>query len=634
VKRRMVLGLPVLAAAALAGCGRPGEGDLRAGIRDLAADRPVRARARLERFIAARPGDPNVAAAKNLLGVACWRLGDTEAAAAAFRESQRLDPARGAPLYNLAVLLEKGGDAVRAAALLEEAALIPGGFAPAEERLAGLHAKQERWLDARQRLRAALEHAGPTPRVLTALGAVELRLSGHVAAIYYLMKALEREPEYAPALYNLMVIYRDRLRDPGPARAMADRLARVERDAGRLAEARRLMGETPAAPTPEAPSPTPSPPGSARAPAPEAHPDAWLDEARRAAREGRSAAAMALCLRAAEAARAAGDAARRERALAAAVDLAPDQAPAHVALAQHRAEAGRREEALAAYLKAGRLDPRSLDAALGAADAAIALREYDAAALSLKRAVAIDPDHADAAWRLALLYDESLRMTEEAVRQYRRFAQLFPEDARVARAAGRVKALAPSESPSIHSEPTPAAAAVPTPSAGGRRIEWKASATRDTPAAVKAYNRGADLQRQGDLDRALYYYLRALESDSRFVPAFFNLGSLYRERSDPELAKDAYRRALEIQPDNAAARYNLAILHFQLKERAEASAQLRELLSRQPGHAAGHYLMGLILAADASTRDAARREFEEFLRLAPDDPAAEAVRRWMGGGNG
>ncbi|MBU1909705.1 MAG: tetratricopeptide repeat protein, partial [Verrucomicrobia bacterium] len=258
-----------------------------------------------------------------------------------------------------------------------------------------------------------------------------------------------------------------------------------------------------------------------------------------------------------------------------------------------------------------------------------------------------EPENPEALWLLATLYDQTLEMTEQAARTYRDFERRFPGDPRVVRARERLKELQPPRAeppPAIRVEPAPTTtpparstppappAATPTPretEGGARRLQFKLPATRNLQAAVQAYNRGTVYQQQGDLDRAIFFYLRAVENDDSFATAFFNLGIVYAARREFDLAKDAYRLALERQPDLVGARYNLAVALAQEGDPAGAVEQYRLILKTRPDHAASHYALGLLYAENPGAHALARRHYEAFLKYAPDHPSAAVVRRWL-----
>lgn len=646
--------------AVLAGCsGGPGEREFRSGVREYERGSYVRAKALLEKSINERPGSPANAETYTYLGLAEWKLGQLQRAIEAFEYSQSLNPALVEPTYNLAAILYESGDLARAATLLEEAAMADPVDARSLELLGSIYMQVRKWQEARRVLFGALARSPQSPRVLTALALAEIHASGADKAIFYLMQALERNPDYAPAFFNLGVIYLQEMKDKAQAAAYFKKYIEVAEDDPHRDYVQRMVEDltgVPAAPValvavatvdvsrvrkpvvqppivevPSAPKTAPSP---AQILASGRTFDNLLKSAKLESEKANVQAALNLCLEAAGKAERAGDAALQEKALRESVKLCFDQPRAHCALGRFLYDHGQYAAALKAFKQAIVLDPKFTLAQLDLADAAIKTGEVDSALVAIRQAIQIEPNNPDALWMLAELYDRELQNKDKAAQTYRQFADRFPGDPRVIKAQERLDEFAP---PPVRRAPpvTPAAQAPaiapvsrPTAQASGQ-LRIKPTMVRNTHAAVQAYNRGTLYQQQEDLDRAIYYYTRAVENDDTFSTAFFNLGSVYWAKGEYGMAKDAYARAVQLQPDMIAARYNLALMSRELKEKSAAIEQLGILLKKHPDYAPGHYLLGMLYADDPAKVGPAKDQYKTFLELAPNDPAAPIVRNWL-----
>ncbi|MCX7819015.1 MAG: tetratricopeptide repeat protein [Kiritimatiellae bacterium] len=651
------LGVCVLAAA----CRGRGEAEFELGRRELERGRAVRARDLLDRSIQLRPGHPTNAVAYNLLGLAHHALGDLGASARAFEESRRLNPALAAPWYNLGCLYRQARQYDRAIEFFAEAARLAPDDPRPLEMIGRIHADHRQWNDAAARWQAAHERAPTSPRILTSLAEVELHRRGPAAAVQFLLKALEHDRRYAPALYNLYVIHAHALGDATAAEPYAQQFLEAapaedpravgvrawleaRRGGSRVVAPRALLGTATAAVVKGPPAPTsavgavPVPTGvvvSARSPTP-----ADLVEAgRRLAARGRPAEAVERCLEAAARARAAGDAAAEETALRIAVQLGPEEPAAHLALARWLEARGDSTGARAAYAKAAELNPALADAHRGLARLALSSNgeEMDAAVLSLRRVLEIDPDDTESRWTLARLYDEQLNRPADARREYEEFVRRAAGDPRSLTAAERLRAIAqPARLPvlAVTAAPPvrPAAPAAPDPAVpppAGRPLPVRASDRRDLKASTEAFNRARAYVQRGDLDRAAKEYLRAIELDPQSLLAYHNLGDVYLRAGELDLAREAFRRALMVNPDYNDSRYNLALVLDMLGETAVAREQLAQLIARDPNHAAAHYLLGVILSRDPGSEIEAARALRKFLELSPNDPKAEKIRQWL-----
>lgn len=625
--------LVTLGLGTLGGCGGgPGEREYKAGQREYDRGRYVRARALFEKSIARRPGSPENSRAYYYLGLACRRLGQVAQALEAFESSARMAPDLAEPKYGMAAIYFESGDLVRAEPLFQEVALARPTDPRPLEFLGEIHVKNQNWMEARRVLTVALARAPQSARILTAIGRIEARAGQADQALFYLMQALEKDPNYPPALFNLGMVYRDRLADPGQAEAYFRKYGElVAQDAERRNSpqadyVRQIFGESsvPTAPAP-APAPSPAPP-----PAPQSrNVEELLSAAAEEARQDRPVAALNLCLEAAGRAERDRDSAKQEKALNEAVRLAPTEARAFYALGRFQAEHERHEAALETFKQAVTLQPTFTLAQLGLAEAAVKKGELDSALVACRAAVRQEPDNPDALWRLGTLYEDVFEMPDAAAQTWRDFERLFPGDPRVIQARQRLEKLAPSPPLAAPPVTTSAPPSRPDASVPAHRLAFNRPTVRAPQAAIQAYNRAAGFQQQGDLERAVYFYTRAIENDDQMVLAFFNLGVVHNARRDFEPARAAYEEALALQPDLVSARYNLAVMLMETGDRAGATEHLQNILQRQPKHPAALYALGTLYAQQAGTYELARRHYRALLDAAPDHPEAPVVRRWL-----
>ena len=648
------------AAAALlaAGCSRPpGEWEFQRGVGELKRGRAAQARTLLEQSIARRPGHAANAVAYNLLGVACWQLGQPDAARAAFEDSLRLEPKQVEASYNLGVWLAESGDYDGAARRLTLAASADRGQIRALQYLGQLNIRRRQWPEARRALYAALSKAPQAPELHAALAQVAWGAGDTNAAMESLMKALELDSRYAPALFSLGVVH-EQLGHAQEAVAYYTRyVALAPAEVPHVAKARRALKTLQAL----APAPVDRAAGPAEAPAATAPtsraagPEDILRRAQTIADKGNTALALELFLQVADQSARAGRPELQEKALRGAAKSAFDQPRAHEALGRFLLAQKRPAEALKSFKQAAVLDSNYVPAQLGMAQAAIDTGEFDAALVGLKEAVRADAKNSEALWALASLYDQQLDLPENAARCYADFAARFPKHAKAAQAKARAKELAPSvqfppypapppdATPIVVTAAAPAAVTAPlaapsapaappeTNAAPVSRLHYRPPSSRNTRDAVQALNRGRLYQEQDNLDQAIYYYVRSLENDDTVAATFFYLGGAYRERGELDLAKDAYLRALQLDAKFVNARYHLALIYQQQKDDASALRLLQDVIRDKPDYAAAHYVLGYLYAKSPATAAQARPHYEKFLLLAPNDPAAPAVRKWLQG---
>jgi len=173
----------------------------------------VRARALMEKAMDRRPGSADNAVAANYAGCAAWQLKQLPDAVKAFETSRRLNPAYAAPLYNLAMLQYAGGNTAQAIALLTEAAARAPDRPEALEALGQIYLAHHAWPEAERVLADAARRAPDAARIQTARAVVAARTGGQRQAIAGLNRVLDRHARYAPALFDLGVIYLQHMND-------------------------------------------------------------------------------------------------------------------------------------------------------------------------------------------------------------------------------------------------------------------------------------------------------------------------------------------------------------------------------------------------------------------------------------
>lgn len=666
------------AALLLAGCeaGPPGQRELERGIRDLQRGHYNVALTQLETSIAARPGSAQNLEAYNFLGIANWRLGRTQAAMEAFESARRLSPIAPEPTYNLGVLCAESGDPQRGLQLLKEAALMDEQDPRPLEYMGAIYARRQQWPEARRSYFAARSRAPASPRVLTAIALVELETEKPETAAATLQSALAHDAAYAPALFNLGVLYQTRFGDPSQARVYFQRFLAAT-NAGPQAEHARaaLAGDAVSPPpprTPAEPGQAAAPPVTARPPPPTlparpAAPDAGgelLAKAREAAAQGRNDAALDFCVKAAQEAATRNDRAAQEAALRLGTQLCLDSPRAHTELGSYLLSRNQVAPALHAFKTAVALDEAYGPAFLGLGLAATASREYDTALVGLKQAVKVDPSNPEPLWLLAQLYDRNIEMPAEAVRAYSDFLKLFPSDTRATLARERVRGIGsreaapPAAAPRVTppAAPSPVIAAAmprPVPQAAvppehqppaslpsrlapdevnpdvGAATRPVMTAARNPVAANQALSRAVDYQRRGDWNNALHHFEQAVRNDDSLETAWFSLGAGYSLRGDVAKAKDAYLRALQLKPDHIEARYNLALLYIESRDYPAAQKMLADLTQRKPDYANAWLALGQVYARDRAALAQAKAAYQRYLELAPNSRQAAAVRQWL-----
>lgn len=111
--------------------------------------------------------------------------------------------------------------------------------------------------------------------------------------------------------------------------------------------------------------------------------------------------------------------------------------------------------------------------------------------------------------------------------------------------------------------------------------------------------------------------LKAAEQLSVDMPgANLNLAVIYENLGETQKAINYYLHALELDPDFTPARLNLASLYNSIKENSLAKKILQQGIERLPQQGELHYSLALLLTED-SENDAAIKEFATAIKLLP-----------------
>ena len=128
-------------------------------------------------------------------------------------------------------------------------------------------------------------------------------------------------------------------------------------------------------------------------------------------------------------------------------------------------------------------------------------------------------------------------------------------------------------------------------------------------------------------ERAAAAYRKALEIDSRLVPALINLANIHYVRDELIEAQALYERAVRLEPDVFEAHYNLGNIHHDLGRYDEAESCYGQALELRPGYADAHLYLAVALEK-AGRSDAARPHWRAYQNLEPDGEWAELAREF------
>ncbi len=199
----------VLALSIFAGCGeRSGDKEYGKAMTAWKDGDLVRARTLLEKSIRKSSGNEKKSVAWNQLGIILWELGETEASADAFGKSCNLTEALTGANLNHGIALFYAGHPAEAEVALNNVLGDTPDNATALAMLGLVEIQKKNWKEASRVINKAAKIQPGNPASQSALALAELHINRNSeVAIQRLKQILNSHPNYAPAAYNLAVIY-------------------------------------------------------------------------------------------------------------------------------------------------------------------------------------------------------------------------------------------------------------------------------------------------------------------------------------------------------------------------------------------------------------------------------------------
>jgi tetratricopeptide (TPR) repeat protein len=124
--------------------------------------------------------------------------------------------------------------------------------------------------------------------------------------------------------------------------------------------------------------------------------------------------------------------------------------------------------------------------------------------------------------------------------------------------------------------------------------EFKHSTSKNVLAQL-AYDDGMDFLDQGDFEKAIIKFKKAVEIDTKFAFAWDNLGVSYRKINQFEKAIKAYKKSLEINPKGRLPLINIAVTYNLNKDFDAAIKYYNKFIGIYKDDPEGYYGLGLIL---------------------------------------
>lgn len=251
--------------------------------------------------------------------------------------------------------------------------------------------------------------------------------------------------------------------------------------------------------------------------------------------------------------------------------------------------------------------------------------QYDAAIMTYRRAIKLEPKEDYYYLFLGKAYLEKIRtVTDPAERE-----RLFETSRQILEDAQRLNPLNPDHAANLARLHQQWGQMTQDPDQRQKLLEtalkYHQQAIQLAPHAAHLYNEWAlTLDQMGRYDEALEKLQKSLSLDSKFVDTYVFLGEVYRHKGQLDEAISAYQKALEIKPDEVSANRGLALVYAYQGETEKAIEREQAVIQASPNDSQAHQHLA-ILYQQQGQLDAAQREAEMAAQLADKDPSSHLI---------
>ena len=118
-----------------------------------------------------------------------------------------------------------------------------------------------------------------------------------------------------------------------------------------------------------------------------------------------------------------------------------------------------------------------------------------------------------------------------------------------------------------------------------------------------------------------------VSNDPKNRGAWVQLGNNYFDSDQPMLAVDAYNKALALAPDDPAVLTDQGVMFRRLGWYDKAVENFKRAIKVDPTFKQSLYNMGVVYRYDLKNFAKAKQVWERFLKLDPNGPSADTVRK-------
>jgi len=148
--------------------------------------------------------------------------------------------------------------------------------------------------------------------------------------------------------------------------------------------------------------------------------------------------------------------------------------------------------------------------------------------------------------------------------------------------------------------------------------EWEISRTKDwLDTAEGLYFSGLFFISEGDHERAIHYFKKAIEKNPRYAEAYFYIGYCYGKLGRFREAIEAHKQAIRIKPDDADAHHGLGVSYDRLGRLTEAIEAFKQAIRIKPDSADAHFNLGVAYGRLGRWTETIK-SYKQAIRIKPD----------------
>ena len=164
-----------------------------------------------------------------------------------------------------------------------------------------------------------------------------------------------------------------------------------------------------------------------------------------------------------------------------------------------------------------------------------------------------------------------------------------------------------------------------------RNADWKNQDTlwlataKTSPSSPQNHNNLGDLYgRQGDFEKSIYHFKKAIELNPRYADAYHNLANTYAQIDNIDLAIENYQKAVEFGPHLWQSHQNLAGIYFEQEKYDLAEKEMKKAIKINPQNANLYTNLGIVYLK-LNDNEKAKQAFQQALQLNPQDIRARQL---------